>query len=196
MQSRLREQMQQSELRNDALYSQRFGDALPGPSGHLQRAFERNQGQVYDAKLDDTPWARILVNWITEVGSWEGTTEKLLERLNSRATDVQRESKAWPKSGLSLAKKLTRMLATFEKQGIQTVKYRDNSARLIRFTYQKPEPVADLFTRHPIGIRVKTPHGDGQIVQGEEEGKQAVRLYEDGRVIYVAPQAMQPLDLI
>ena len=88
--------------------------ALPWKMGDFNHIYERNRHEADEITLDASPIGR----HVLRIGSWSGTATQLFRRVNRTATDIEKKSKAWPKTPHTLASALRRIISSLRAAGL------------------------------------------------------------------------------
>jgi hypothetical protein len=96
-------------------------EALGWEPGDFTRAYESNRMEASEALLENDPVATAIKGLLDRYpdGEWSGTSEKLLEKLNWRASEEIMRSKAWPKAPNHLSRHLNRIAPALKEAGIE-----------------------------------------------------------------------------
>jgi hypothetical protein len=95
-------------------------------------AYTRNRGEVAVGAVDADPVAVAVRGLVQNRGEWEGTATDLLQALGELAGDAVTHSRAWPKGPRPLSERLQRVAPALRTGGIDVVRDRTNSSRLLR----------------------------------------------------------------
>lgn len=101
-------------------------------------AYAGNRAEAVQVALETDVFATSLMEFIQEVGSWEGTATELFEKLEDYTSEPTRKTRAWPKTAQGLGRKLTRCATFLRQVGIQVERQREGKPgkRTIRISRQ------------------------------------------------------------
>ena len=111
-------------------------------------AYRANQAGAIEAGLETSALASTLRKVITRLGGWSGSSTQLLALLN-READPEQHAPGWPRSPKGLITVLRRLAPSLRHIGIEYVKDRNASSRLLTFTCIKPGQASQAsLTKH------------------------------------------------
>ena len=110
-------------------------------------AYRANSESGMAAGIDSSPLGRVLIVFIRDRGTWEGTAAELLQLLAAIADEPTVRSPAWPRSPRGLAGVLRRLAPALRLQGVDVENDRTANARTIRL-FSRPEQPSRPSYRH------------------------------------------------
>lgn len=143
--------------------------ALPWPEGSFLAAYEGNRQESVEISLEADPVATAVRSLVMRHGTFEGTSQELLERLEAEVSETTRRSRSWPGSARGLSSRLKRAAPTLRQAGIECIRgLREpgTGRRLIRLV--QTEAATDRHNRHN---RHEAP---GEGVSGRDANASAV----------------------
>ena len=106
--------------------------------GAFVRAMEANKDKAVGLALEASPVAAALIAYLTEFGSYEGTTGALLLSLGTRVDRLERPT-GWPKSATQLSNALRRIAPALRDKGVTREFVTDTAAgKVYRFKMDAP----------------------------------------------------------
>ena len=106
--------------------------ALPWPDGAFLAAYDDARGHVIQAGIEADLVAGAVLEFISEVGTWEGTSGELLDALNGRRAIGSRPPKDWPETPRSMSGKLDRAAPLLRGVGVEVEKLKRR--KFLRYT--------------------------------------------------------------
>jgi hypothetical protein len=92
--------------------------ALGWTEGHFSRIYESNRQSSNEVTLDASPIAGLLMEVVrSTMGDWVGTAKQLLDELNGRATDGERQLRNWPRSPRAVSNAIRRLIPNLRTAG-------------------------------------------------------------------------------
>jgi hypothetical protein len=123
--------------------------AFPWPAGAFLAAYEGNRQEAVEVSLEADVVATAARGLIEERGSFEGTSQELLDLLEAQETETVRRSRSWPRSARGLSSRLKRAAPALRQAGIavaQGEREPGTGRRLVRLA--QIEGAADRHNRH------------------------------------------------
>lgn len=99
--------------------------------GTFIAAFTGNRESANELALEASPVASLIIDFVSQQGSWEGKPTELLKELNDRAGDEMKRQQGYPKSAKALRGALKRIAPNLRAIGIEFVAGRTKSRRFI-----------------------------------------------------------------
>jgi hypothetical protein len=123
--------------------------ALPWSEGSFLAGYEGNRQESVEISLEADPVATAVRSLVIRHGSFEGTSQELLERLGAEVNETTRRSRSWPGSARGLSSRLKRAAPTLRQAGIESirgVREPGTGRRLVRII--QTEAATDRHNRH------------------------------------------------
>ena len=111
-----------------AMFGAAAEPALDCGVGNFLAAYTQACHTVIQDALDASPLTPVIRSFFADYSEpWDGTATELLQLLNERAGEKQKE-RAWPKNASSLSGKLTRLAPSLRAIGIEVMIYRSSGS--------------------------------------------------------------------
>ena len=109
--------------------------------GQFMAAYQANRNAGNEVALESSPVGRAVIEFVAEVGRWEGTSTELLEQLESRVDDKTKRLDGWPKAARSLSGTMKRLAPNLRTAGVGVEFRRQGrrSRKLIELWHQQEE---------------------------------------------------------
>jgi hypothetical protein len=137
-------------------------EVLGWEPGDFMRAYEGNRREASEALLENDPVATAIRELLDRCpgGEWSGTSEKLLEKLNWRATEEIMRTKAWPKAPNHLSRHLNRIAPALREAGIEYLQHEEGREKRKIKTLRKTGSAGGVDEGHEVAEdRGETPEG-------------------------------------
>jgi hypothetical protein len=92
--------------------------ALGLPAGAFMDAYQANRAAGNDVALEGSPIGKAVLDFVDDFPEWIGTPTELLRLLESRADDMTRRYRNWPKNARSLGGTVKRLAPNLRDAGI------------------------------------------------------------------------------
>jgi len=92
--------------------------ALDWPDGSLLEAYGQNRASTECAAIESNPVAEVLLDFLENVGTWQGTTTELLQTLRRSYPLVTEDARNFPRQANRLSAELKRITPLLRKRGI------------------------------------------------------------------------------
>jgi hypothetical protein len=80
--------------------------------------YQANRNAGNEVALESSPIGKAVMDFMADVGKWQGTSTELLEQLESRVEDKTKRLDGWPKAARSLSGTLKRLAPNLRTAGV------------------------------------------------------------------------------
>jgi hypothetical protein len=109
--------------------------------GQFIAAYLANRNAGNEVALESSPVGKAVMEFVAEVGEWEGTSTELLAQLDSRADDKTRRLDGWPKAARSLSGAVKRLAPNLRVAGVgvDSIRQGRKSRKIIKLRCQQEQ---------------------------------------------------------
>lgn len=125
-----------------ALWATAAEPALGWSSGQFIAAYQANRAAGNEVALEASPVGKAVIDFVSDVGEWSGTSTELLHELIRRVDDATKRQRAWPATARPLGAAVKRLAPNLREAGID-VEFSRKGKRSTRLMVFKRRPERD-----------------------------------------------------
>jgi hypothetical protein len=149
-----------------AIWATAAEPALGLAPGQFLAAYEANRAAGNETALEASPIGKALVEFVTEFGSWSGTSTELLRKLEGRAEEKAIKLKSWPSTARALGGAVKRLAPNLRDAGLSVELSRTGRRRLISLSRTGRESSVTNVT-NVITPQFQGSSGDAPVTQSD-----------------------------